>query len=451
MTLFASFLSLRWGVSRGWLGGYDDLYAYGRALTSRSPSWVRGSEIKIFASIVPYGLSQLLCAPIDRNVSDNPLTGPITAASPLPSNTGVAGFSSISVIPMLKSLVAAGGSDLHVKVGSSPRVRVDGRLRRLKSPGLKPEDTQAIFDEVIRPDLRDTFAQSHEADFAMGVSGVGRFRVNAYRARGQLGLVFRHVAAVPQSLIELGMPPVVNHLALEPRGIVLVTGPTGSGKTTTLGGMVDAINTERDVNIVTIEDPIEILHSDKRAIVNQREVHQDTADFDVALRAAMRQDPDVILVGEMRDMATVRAAIQAAETGHLVLSTLHTIDAQETINRIIDFFPPHEQQQVRLSLAASLKGIISQRLLPHVSGRGRIAASEVMLNNGRMQEAIIDPELTSTLHDMIAEGGYYGMRTFDQHLLELVRDGRVSFEDAFAISSRPQDFTVALRAEGLIA
>lgn len=246
----------------------------------------------------------------------------------------------VSVIPLLKSLVAAGGSDLHCKVGSPPRMRVDGRLRRLKFPNLCPADTQAIFEEVVRPDLRDAFVDSHEADFSMSISGVGRFRVNAYQARNTIGLVFRHVAAEPYSLDELGLPEVIHDLALEPRGVVLVTGPTGSGKTTTLASMVDVINCEREVNIVTIEDPIEVLHSDKMAIVNQRELHQDTAAFDVALRAAMRQDPDVILVGEMRDVDTVRAALQAAETGHFVMSTLHTIDAQESINRIIDFFPP---------------------------------------------------------------------------------------------------------------
>jgi len=357
----------------------------------------------------------------------------------------------VSVIPLLQSLVAAGGSDLHCKVGSPPRVRIDGRLRRLKFAELRPEDTAAIFDEVVRPDLRDAFTHAHEADFAMSLSGVGRFRVNAYQARNTIGLVFRLVAAAPCSLEELGMPAVIRDLSLEPRGIVLITGPTGSGKTTTLASMVDVINVEREVNIVTIEDPIEVLHTDKKAIVNQRELYQDTADFDVALRAAMRQDPDVILVGEMRDVATVRAALQAAETGHFVMSTLHTIDAQETINRIIDFFPPHEQQQVRLSLAASLRGVVSQRLLPRIDGVGRVAASEIMLNNGRTAEAIIEPDLTATLHDMIAEGGYYGMRTFDQHLLELVRDGIVAFEDAYAVSSRPQDFIVALRAAGVIA
>lgn len=357
----------------------------------------------------------------------------------------------VSIIPLLRALVAAGGSDLHCKVGSPPRVRIDGRLRRLKFAELRPEDTAAIFDEVVRPDLRAAFTHAHEADFAMSLAGVGRFRVNAYQARNTIGLVFRHVAAEPRSLEELGMPAVIRDLSLEPRGIVLITGPTGSGKTTTLASMVDVINLEREVNIVTIEDPIEVLHSDKKAIVNQRELHQDTADFDVALRAAMRQDPDVILVGEMRDVATVRAALQAAETGHFVMSTLHTIDAQETINRIIDFFPPHEQQQVRLSLAASLRGIVSQRLLPRINGGGRVAASEVMLNNGRTAEAIVEPDLTSTLHEMIAEGGYYGMRTFDQHLLELVRDEVVAFEDAYAVSSRPQDFTVALRAAGVIA
>jgi len=357
----------------------------------------------------------------------------------------------LSVIPFLHALASTGGSDLHVKVGSAPRVRVDGRLRRLQVRDLRPADTDHMVDEVLPADLVESFRVTHEADFAYSLSGIGRFRVNAYQARGTNAIVFRRVAVGAQSLEELGLPEVVGELALEPRGLVLVTGPTGSGKTTTLAAMVDLINTYREVNIVTIEDPIEVLHHDKKAMVSQREIRQDTADFATALRAALRQDPDVILVGEMRDIETVRAAISAAETGHLVMSTLHTIDAAESINRIVDFFPPHEQKQVRSALAQSLRGIVSQRLSRRADGTGRQAVIEVMVNTGRTAEAILDPAGSPPMRDLIAEGGYYKMQTFDDHLFQLIRDGVITYDDACAVASNPQDLTVALRAAGLVA
>jgi twitching motility protein PilT len=356
-----------------------------------------------------------------------------------------------SVVPLLHALSQAGGSDLHVKVGSEPRVRVDGRLRRLQVPSLSPRDTEHMLEEVLPDDLVETFARTHEADFAFSLSGVGRFRVNAYQARGTFGMVFRLVAMGAQSLSELGLPDVVGELALEPRGLVLVTGPTGSGKTTTLASMVDLINTLREANIVTIEDPIEVLHPDKRGIVSQREIRQDTEDFTVALRAALRQDPDVIFVGEMRDVETVRAAMSAAETGHLVLSTLHTIDAAESVNRIIDFFPPHEQQQVRVALAQSLRGIVSQRLARRADGQGRTAVIEVLVNTGRTAEAIVDPSGSEPLVDLIRQGDYYKMQTFDQHLVRLVQDGAVTYDEALAVATNPQDLTVELRAVGLVS
>ncbi|WP_250445312.1 PilT/PilU family type 4a pilus ATPase [Actinotalea sp. C106] len=355
-----------------------------------------------------------------------------------------------SVIPLLHALASSGGSDLHCKVGSAPRLRVDGRLRRLQVPDLGPEDTLHMVEQVLPAPLAEEFERTHEADFAYSLSGVGRFRVNAYQARGTQGLVFRRVAVGATSLEELGLPEVVGQLALEPRGLVLVTGPTGSGKTTTLASMVDLVNTYREVNIVTIEDPIEILHHDKKAIVSQREVRHDTADFTVALRAAMRQDPDVILVGEMRDIETVRAALSAAETGHLVMSTLHTIDAQETINRIVDFFPPHEQKQVRSALAQALRGVVSQRLVRKADGSGRAAVIEVLVNTGRTAEAIVDPYNAPPLRDLIAEGEYYKMQTFDQHLFTLIGDGVVTYEEACTVASNPQDLTVELRAAGIM-
>ncbi|ABK52323.1 twitching motility protein [Acidothermus cellulolyticus 11B] len=355
------------------------------------------------------------------------------------------------VEPFLRALVEAAGSDLHCKVGSPPRIRIDGRLRKLQTRDLTAADTERMVAEVMRKDLLEQFARTNEADFAYSLPGVGRFRVNAFRSRGSAGLVFRRVSVGAIPLEELGLPPIVASLALEPRGLVLVTGPTGVGKTTTLAGMIDHINNNREVHIVTIEDPIEVLHFDKLAMINQREVRVDTEDFAVALRAAMRQDPDVILVGEMRDQETVKAALSAAETGHFVMSTLHTTDAQETVNRIIDFFPPHEQKQIRLSLASTLRGILCQRLVPRADGEGRCVAMEVCINTGRIAEAIVDPEKTDQITDLIAEGGYYGMQTFDQHLVALIRDGVVTLEAAMAASSNPHDLTVELRRLGLVA
>jgi twitching motility protein PilT len=308
-----------------------------------------------------------------------------------------------------------------------------------------------MVHEVLRSDLIDEFGRTSEADFAYGIEGVGRFRVNAFRTRGSIGLVFRRVSVGAIPLDDLGVPPVISQLALEPRGLVLVTGPTGSGKTTTLAGMVDHINTHRECHIVTIEDPIEVLHRDQLSMINQREVRLDTEDFSVALRAAMRQDPDVILVGEMRDVETVKAALSASETGHFVMSTLHTTNAQETVARIIDFFPPHEQKQVRLALAGALRGIVCQRLVPRADGQGRCVAMEIAVNTGRVADAIVDPDKTSTLTDLITEGGFYGMQTFDQHLTTLIRDGVVTLEDAMSASSNPHDLTVELRRLGLVA
>jgi twitching motility protein PilT len=356
-----------------------------------------------------------------------------------------------SVVPFLRALAEVGGSDLHVKVGSPPRVRIDGRLRKLQAPTLTPTDTEHMVGEVLREDLIKEFARTNEADFAYSVPGLGRFRVNAFRSRGSAGMVFRRVSVGAIALDDLGLPPSLSALAMEPRGLVLVTGPTGSGKTTTLAGMIDHINNNRECHIVTIEDPIEVLHFDKLSMINQREVRLDTADFSVALRAAMRQDPDVILVGEMRDHETVKAALAASETGHFVMSTLHTTDATETITRVIDFFPPHEQKQVRLSLSASLRGIICQRLVPRADGQGRCVAMEVCVSTGRIADAIADADKTSSIAQLIKEGAYYGMQTFDQHLVALIRDGVISLDAAMAASTNPHDLTVELRRLGLVA
>ncbi len=349
----------------------------------------------------------------------------------------------------LKVLVEAGGSDLHIKADGPPRVRIDGVLRSLAVPPLTADDTEALVDEVIREDQRKIFHETNEADFAYQREGVGRFRVNALRQRGAAGMVFRHVAIGAPSLESLGVPPALFPLALEPRGLVLVTGPTGSGKTTTLAAMIDHINQNRSVNIVTIEDPIEVIHEDKMAMVNQREVGVDTRGFLTALRGAMRQDPDVILVGEMRDGETVKAALAAAETGHFVMSTLHTVDAQESVNRIIDFFPPHEQQQIRFALSGALRGILCQRLVPRATGKGRAVAMEIAINTGRIADAIVDAQKTSTLMQLVREGGYYGMQTFDQHLIALYRDGVITLEAAINASTSPHDMQVEMRRLGM--
>jgi twitching motility protein PilT len=351
----------------------------------------------------------------------------------------------------LRALVEAGGSDLHVKVGSPPRIRVSGALRRIEgAPEILAEDTADMAQKVLRRDLFEQFSNSMDVDFAYMVEGLGRFRVNCFRQRGTVAMIFRHIQSAAAGFAELGLPDVLGRLALEHRGLVLVTGPTGSGKTTTLAAMIDHINTRRECHIMTIEDPIEILHPDKMASINQREIGVDADNFAQAMRAAMRQDPDVVLVGEMRDEETVAAALSAAETGHLVLSTLHTIDAAETVNRIVDFFPPHQQHQIRMALAGSVKGTICQRLVPTADGTGRVPALEVMVANGRIQQCIIDPGLTGEMHEIIADGDYYGMQTFDQALVKLIEAGRIDLRGAMAAASRPHDLKVMLQQRGLV-
>lgn len=360
-----------------------------------------------------------------------------------------ASATALQIAPYLQAVVVNHGSDLHLKVGGPPRIRISGSLVPLQVEPLTADGVEALVRETMPADLWAHFTATNEADYALAVPGIGRFRVNAFRSRGAVGCVMRLVGDEPKSLSELGLPDVVRSLALEPRGLVLVTGPTGSGKTTTLAAMVDAVNEARAVHILTIEDPIEVIHRDKVASVNQRELGTDTADWAVALRAAMRQDPDVILIGEMRDGDTVRAGLSAAETGHFVLSTLHTTDAKETVNRVIDFFPPHEQKQVRLALAASLRGIVCQRLVPRADGQGRVVAMEIAVNTPRLAEAVAEPDKTDSIPDIVADGGYSGMQTFDQHLVRLVLDGLVSIQDAKLVSSNTHDFTVQLKRAGV--
>jgi twitching motility protein PilT len=349
----------------------------------------------------------------------------------------------------LAYMVEREGSDLHVKVDSPPVARVHGDLWALKDAGdLTPDDTERALRAIAAEQHLAEFEESGEVDFSYQLEGVSRFRVNAFRQRGAISIALRAIPFQVRTIGDLGLPDVVRRLAEEPRGIILLTGTTGSGKSTTLAAMIDHINSTRARHVVTMEDPIEYLHRDKLSIINQREVGSDTESFAKAMRRVLRQDPDVILIGEMRDEETVRTALSAAETGHLVMSTLHTLDASETINRIIDFFPPHLQQQARVMLASTLKGAISQRLVPRIDREGRVAVSEVMVVTGRIQDLIMNPEETGRITEVISEGDFYGMQTFDQALLGHVTEGIISEEVAMETASSPHDFKLMLAAKG---
>jgi twitching motility protein PilT len=349
----------------------------------------------------------------------------------------------------LRELVNKEGSDLHLKAGSAPLFRVNGELTLDPGAGqLSPADTEWALRTLLSDEAKlDEFAQEHEVDFAYEIEGTARFRVNAFQQRGLISMACRAIPHRVSSVEELSLPSVVTELAEEERGIVLLTGTTGSGKSTTLAAMIDHINFTTSKHIVTIEDPIEFLHSDKRSAINQREVGMDTASFKRALRRVLRQDPDVILIGEMRDEETVQTALSAAETGHLVLSTIHTVDATESINRLLDFFPPHQHGQARSMIAGTLRGVISQRLVPGADG-GRVAVCEILRTTGRVRDMITDPAQTGKLIEVIMTGGYYGMQTFDQALFGHVKAGRVTFEDAMRVASSPHDFKLLMQAEG---
>jgi twitching motility protein PilT len=349
----------------------------------------------------------------------------------------------------LRELVEKEGSDLHLKVGSSPLFRVHGDLTLdASSEALATADTEQALRHLLPDEHKlEEFDQEHEVDFSYEIQGVARYRINAFLQRGTISLVCRAIPHKISTIEELSLPTVVRELAEEERGIVLLTGTTGSGKSTTLAAMIDHMNNTMSKHIVTIEDPIEFVHSDKRSAINQREVGMDTASFKRALRRVLRQDPDVILVGEMRDEETVQTALSAAETGHLVLSTIHTVDATESINRMLDFFPPHQHQQARSMIAGTIKGVISQRLVPGADG-GRVAVCEILRMTGRVRDMILDPDQTGQLVEVIASGAYYGMQTFDQALFGHVKAGRVTFEDAMKVASSPHDFKLLMQADG---
>jgi twitching motility protein PilT len=343
---------------------------------------------------------------------------------------------------LLQTAVASGASDLHLKVGSYPMMRVNGTLVvASEEKRLDRTDTEAIAQGMLGPEHVRKFREQQDVDLAYSIDGLGRFRCNVFQQRGTVGLVLRVIPTRIKGIDELGLPPVLKKIASEERGLVLVTGTTGSGKSTTLAAMIDYINATRQAHVMTVEDPIEYLHRDNQSIVNQREISVDCQSFASALRAALRQDPDVILVGEMRDIETIETALHAAETGHLVLSTVHTLDATETINRIISVFPPHQQRQVRLQLAAVLRAAISQRLLPRADGLGRAAAVEVMTTTAFIRDCIVDKDKTAMIAGAIAAGtSQYGMQTFDQAIFGLYAQGIVTLEEALRWASNVDDF-----------
>ena len=349
---------------------------------------------------------------------------------------------------LLALAVEREASDLHLRPGGPAKVRVAGRLMDATPRSVSPEDVSAMVFASMNQEVRAAYARDFEADYAVVVEGVGRFRCNAFRTRGSDACVLRRIRESVLTLEDLDVPRAVRDLALRSRGLVLVTGPTGSGKSTTLAAMVDLINRERAVHILTLEDPIEALHHDQMATITQRELGSDSRGWTAALRSAMRQDPDVILIGELRDTETVHAALTAAETGHLVLGSMHTNDARETVHRVIETFPAEEQQRVRAVLAGTLEGVICQRLVPRADGSGRACVMEIAVRDGRLAEAIADQDKTHQIPDILATGEYSGMQTFDQHLLQLVMDGTLDMATASGSATNPHDLSVRLRREG---
>jgi twitching motility protein PilT len=373
----------------------------------------------------------------------------VTIGEGAPSTESAAtGRGDFSLRDALQELVRRGGSDLHLKVGRPPMLRINGELSATQLGQMRPEDLKRCADQLLTPRQREEFAERKEIDFAVGVQGLGRFRANIFHQRGTLGMTFRSIPFEVPALDSLDLPPVLDRIANLPRGLVLVTGVTGSGKSTTLAALVRTMNERRALNIVTVEDPIEFLHRDATAIVSQREVGTDTHSFHDALRHVLRQDPDVIMLGEIRDRPSMETVLKAADTGHLVLSTLHTTDAAQTIGRIISFFPPHQHQEIRGVLANALRAVVSLRLIPRADRPGRVPAAEVLVNSAAVAQLIRSGDETQTIPDLIADGQVqYGMQTFDQSLLELYSRGWISYDWAVHYASNPSEF--ALRVSGV--
>jgi len=357
----------------------------------------------------------------------------------------------VKIDDLLRTATSQGASDIHLEVGAFPMMRIGGELHPIgEAPRMKPEDTLDMAFSMMTSRQKQRFKDASEVDIGYGLNGVGRFRANIFQQRGTVSVVLRVIPDGTKSTSELGLPPVIDRIAGERRGLILVTGSTGSGKSTTLAAMIDRINATRSGHIVTIEDPIEFLHRDKQSFVTQREVDVDTRSFAEALRGALRQDPDVILVGEMRDPETIETALTAAETGHLVLSTLHTLDATETITRIVSSFPAHQQKSVRLQLAGILKGVISMRLVRAAKGAGRVPAIEVLVSTGLIRDYIVNEEKTYLIREAIAAGtSQYGMQTFDQSLFHLLQSGLISIEEALHNASNPDEFK--MRSSGILS
>ncbi|MBI5050575.1 MAG: type IV pilus twitching motility protein PilT [Nitrospirae bacterium] len=341
---------------------------------------------------------------------------------------------------LLTIMVNKGGSDLHISIGSPPRIRIDGKLVPLDEQPLDPADTKALCYSILMDSQKHKFEENNELDLSFGIKGLSRFRANIFMQRGAVAGAFRTIPFNIKSVAELGLPDIVNDLAKKPRGLILVTGPTGCGKSSTLAAMIDKINNERSEHIITVEDPIEYLHTHKKCLVNQREVTSDTESFQSALRYILRQDPDIVLIGEMRDLETITAALTVSETGHLTLATLHTNTAVQTINRIIDVFPPHQQEQVRVQLSFVLEGVISQQLIPKKIGQGRIAAVEILLPNPAIRNLIREDKIHQIYAMMQTGQSKFGMLTMNQSLLDLYTKGLISYDEAFSKSSIPDEF-----------
>jgi twitching motility protein PilT len=349
---------------------------------------------------------------------------------------------------MLERMLSAKASDLHIRIGVKPTLRIDGALRPISEELLTAQEMEEIMSQILSEDQKKRFLQRSELDMALSVSKMGRFRINFYRQRGTVGIAIRSVNTTIPSFEEFNLPLVLKSLADNRRGMIILTGTTGSGKSTTLAAMIDHINSTRGENVLTIEDPIEYIHRNKKSIISQREVGADTESFITALRHALRQDPDVILIGEIRDVETMSIALTASDTGHLVLTTLHTLNAVETVNRIISFFPPHQHQQIRLVLSATLKAVVCQRLLPRCDGPGRVPAVEVLVNTGLVREYIIDPLKTPLIPELIESGAIqYGMQSFDQSLMDLYKKGLISYDEALLQTTNASDFE--LRVKGI--
>jgi twitching motility protein PilT len=373
----------------------------------------------------------------------NPVQPIVDPVVPPPVAQGIINFKLV-----LQEMVRRNGSDLHLKVGRPPTIRVDGELEALEHAPLRPEDLKTLAEQLMTARQVKQFAEEKECDFAIGVPGIGRFRVNVYQQRGSLCYAMRAIPYQARTIPELNLPSVLEEIAMKPRGLVLVTGVTGSGKSTALAAMIQHINEGRRANVITIEDPIEFLHRDINCHINQREVGTDTATFGQALRRVLRQDPDVILIGEIRDLETLDTALKAADTGHLVFSTLHTTDATQTINRVLSFYPPHQQGEVRFSLASALQAVISLRLVPRADRAGRIPAVEVLINTAAVRDNVRDMEKMLNIPDLIKEGAVqYGMQSFDQSLMQLYSSGKISYESAVFYATSPAEF--ALRVQGV--